>query len=101
MTAWWRQVEAGVQLRLKVQPKARRPGVQGLAASLDGPRLKLGVTEAPEDGRANAAVCAWLARALGVPQRDVAVVQGASSREKTVLVAVPPADIQAKLEALA
>ncbi len=101
MSGFWREAPAGVQLRLKVQPKSRRPGFQGLAMSIDGPRLKLGVTEAPEDGRANRAVCDALARALGVPGSAVEVVHGATSREKTVLVAVPPAAILNKLEALA
>lgn len=88
-------------LRVKVQPKSRRPGVQGLAEGIDGPRLKLGVAEAPEDGRANRAVCETLARALGVPVAAVAVLQGSTSREKTVAVAGDPVALVGKLEALA
>ena len=55
----------GVAVAVKVQPKSRRPGLQGLAPSADGERLRIGVTEAAEDGRANRAACAALAGALG------------------------------------
>ncbi len=98
---FWRAVPQGVTLRVKVQPKARRPGLQGVAPGVDGPRLKLAVTEAPEDGRANRAVCAALADALAVPASAVAVVQGATSREKLVAVSGDPAALAARLEALA
>jgi uncharacterized protein YggU (UPF0235/DUF167 family) len=46
--------------------------------------LRVAVVEAPEDGRANRAVCRLLARALDVPPSSVRVVVGESSREKTV-----------------
>ncbi len=88
-------------MRVKVQPRARRPGLQGVTPSGDGPRLRLAVTAAPEDGRANRAVCALLAEALGVAASAVAVAQGASSREKTIVVAGDPAALGAKLEGLA
>ena len=86
---------------MKVQPKARRPGVQGYADAVDGPRLKVAVSAAPEDGRANRAVCETLARALGVPASAVEVAQGATNREKTIAVAGDAATLITKLEALA
>ncbi|MBX6746110.1 MAG: DUF167 domain-containing protein, partial [Acetobacteraceae bacterium] len=71
---WWRAGPDGVSVRVKVQPRARRPGLQGVVPSADGPRLKVAVTEAPEDGRANRAVCATLAKALGIAPSAVQVV---------------------------
>lgn len=47
-------------------------------------RLKIAVTAPPVDGEANAAVIELLAKALGVPRRQVEVIAGASSRRKTV-----------------
>ena len=47
-------------------------------------RLKVAVTAPPVDGEANAAVIELLAKALGVPRRQVEVIAGASSRRKTV-----------------
>ncbi|HEY8612721.1 MAG TPA: DUF167 family protein [Roseomonas sp.] len=81
----WRAVEGGLELRVKAQPRAKRPGLQGLVESADGPRIKVAVNEAPEDGRANRAICALLAEALAVAPSRVSVTQGATSREKTVL----------------
>ncbi len=42
------------------------------------------VAAAPERGRANDAVVALLAETLALPREDVAVVAGASSRDKVV-----------------
>ena len=101
MTGWWRAEPGRVVLRVKVQPRARRPGLQGVAPSGDGPRLKLAVTEAPTDGRANKAVCAALAEALRVAPSTVAGAPGQSAREKTIIVTGDPAELGPALERLA
>jgi uncharacterized protein len=69
------------RLEVRVHPRARRDAVRGRRA--DG-TVQVEVTAAPEDGRANRAVCAVLAAALGLRERDVQVVRGASSRTKTI-----------------
>ncbi len=74
--------ENGVRIDLKVVPGSRRDEIVGPY----GDRLKIKVSAPPEDGRANKAVCALLAGALGVAARDVEVVSGATNREKTVAV---------------
>lgn len=99
--AFWRAEAAGVTVRVKVQPKARRPGLGGLKPAADGPRLALAVAEPPEDGRANRAACAALAVALGVAASAVEVAQGATSREKLLRVTGDAALLGARLEALA
>ena len=106
--SFWRTAEGGVRVAVKVQPKSRRPGVGGRAPDIwtvrapdvDGTRLRIGVTEAAEDGRANRAACAALAGALGVRAGDVSVAQGAASREKTLFVAGEAGMLVARLEAL-
>lgn len=67
-------------LRVRVQPKASR---NGLAAAAGG-GVRATVTAPPTDGKANAAVCALVAKALGLPKRSVRVVKGETSREKTL-----------------
>jgi hypothetical protein len=74
--------------------------LHGTAPSADGERLRIGVSEAAEDGRANRAVCATLARALDVPASAIAVAVGATSREKLLRVTGDPASLAARLQAL-
>lgn len=69
------------RLRVRVHPGARRPGLAGRLA--DG-SVKVAVAEPPEDGRANRAVEAVLATALGLARSRVRVVSGAASRLKQV-----------------
>ncbi len=88
----------GIELRVKVQPRARRPGLHGLAAG--GAALAVAVAEPPEDGRANRAVCAALAEALGRPASAVQVMRGATGRLKTVRIAGDAAALAARLEPL-
>ena len=68
-------------LRVRVQPGARATGLVGWMA--DG-ALKLKVSEPAEAGRANRAVEALLAEALGLRASAVRVVRGLSSRAKVV-----------------
>jgi len=72
------QPDGVVSLSLYIQPKAARNEVIGLH---DG-ALKLAITAPPIDGKANAAVAAFLAETLGVAKRDVTLVRGESSRRK-------------------
>jgi uncharacterized protein YggU (UPF0235/DUF167 family) len=98
--AFWRVLADGVRVAVKVQPKSRRPGVQGRVADQDGARLRIGVCEAAEDGRANRAACALLADAIGVPHAAIGVHLGATSRQKTLHVAGDPVLVAARLATL-
>ena len=71
------------RLTLRVAPGARRPGIAGR----HGAGWKLRVGAAAEEGKANAAVVALLADTLGVPRRDIEIVSGHGSRDKTVALA--------------
>jgi uncharacterized protein (TIGR00251 family) len=71
-----------------VVPGASRSGIAGVL----GDRLKIRVAAPPEGGRANRELVRLLGEWLGV--RDVEIVAGLSSAEKTVrisgLSAIPP-----------
>ena len=97
---FWRERPDGVSVSIRVQPASRRPGVQGTVPDVSGSRLKIAVSEPPEDGRANRAACASLAAALGVPATSIDVIQGAATRQKTLRVAGDPAVLAQKLAAL-
>lgn len=65
------------------QPGAARRGIRGR----HGDALKVSVTAPPADGRANAAIAAVLAEALGVRPSAVTLVSGAGHRRKRFRVA--------------
>lgn len=69
-----------MRIAVHVTPKSGRDEVAGWR----GGELSVRVTAAPEGGRANAATCEVLARALGVPKSSVRVVRGETSRHKQV-----------------
>jgi uncharacterized protein YggU (UPF0235/DUF167 family) len=100
LSRFWRELPDGVAVAVKVQPKSRRPGVQGSAPSAGGERLRIGVSEPAEDGRANRAACTVLAVALEVAPSAVSVSIGATSREKTLRVTGDVAALGSKLDAL-
>ena len=85
-----------VLVRLKVMPGAAR---EAITRGSDG-KLRLAVTAAPERGKANAAAVELLARALGIPKSSVAVIQGASARQKTLRIAGDARILTPKIEAL-
>ncbi len=58
------------------------------------------VAAPPEDGRANDAVIALLAAALGVPARTISVVSGHGGRDKLVeLAGIAPDETERRLAA--
>ena len=73
---------ASVLLRVKVVPGASRSKIAGLL----GDRIKIAVAAAPEDGKANEALCELLAKTLSLPRRNVIVTQGHTQPRKTLLI---------------
>jgi uncharacterized protein (TIGR00251 family) len=71
-----------VELRIRAVPGAARERIVGE----HGDALKVAVHAAPERGKANASVLAVLAAALGLPSRQLALLQGTKSRDKVVRV---------------
>ena len=76
------------RIAIKVVPGASRDGIAGML----GDRLKVRVSAPPEGGRANRAVCKTIGAALGIKARQVEIVAGHASAEKTVAVRGVPAD---------
>ena len=75
-----RQSKGCTLLRVRVQPRASKKGVEGVSAGL----LRVRLTAPPADGEANAQLIDVLSDALGVRKSAIRVVQGHSSRQKTV-----------------
>jgi len=71
------------RMLVKVVPGSRKTAIVGPL----GDRLKIKVAAAPENGRANVAVCSILAERLCIAVRSVEIVVGHTNPEKTVRIA--------------
>jgi uncharacterized protein (TIGR00251 family) len=85
---------------IRLTPRARANRLDGIVRGADGAAaLKVSVTAPAAEGRANDALLALLAKSWGVPRRDLALVSGEKSRNKTVHVAGDPAELPKRLAA--
>ncbi len=78
---------------VRVQPGAKTTE----AAGRHGGDPKIRIAAKPEDGKANAALCAFLAGALGVSKLEIQVISGQTSRRKLLEI---PDGSSARFEAL-
>lgn len=79
---WMSDVPGGTQLLVRLTPRA---GTNSIVEPRGG-RLQLRVTAAPEDGRANAAACKLVAKALRIGKTSVNVTRGSTARDKTLTI---------------
>jgi len=78
-----RQTVAGVAFAVKIHPRAKRNAVTGEV----GDALKVSLTAAPIDGKANDACIEFFANLLKVPRSSVTIAAGQTSRNKVIRVA--------------
>lgn len=89
----------GIAVRVRLQPRAGRNRIEGMATDAEGrPHLKVAVTAPPEGGKANAALIQLLAKAWRMPKSALAITSGAGSRSKTVTIMGDPGDLALRLE---
>ena len=77
-----RERTEGVEIRIHLQPRASKTEIVGL----HGGAVKIRIAAPPEGGRANAELCRFLARQLGLSQQSVQVISGVGSRQKRVFI---------------
>jgi uncharacterized protein YggU (UPF0235/DUF167 family) len=89
----------GVAVTVRLTPKGGRDAIEGVEQRAGGQCvLKARVRAAASEGEANAALIRLIARALGVPPRDVTLTTGATSRIKRLSVAGDGPTLAAALE---
>ncbi len=77
----------GIVLAVRLTPKGGHDSVDGTGVLSDGREVVLArVRAAPEDGAANAALVALLAKRFGRPKSAVTIVTGATGRLKQVCI---------------
>ena len=74
---------AEITCAVNVTPKSGKDEVLGLVTGDDGAQeVKVRVTAAPENGKANKAVCKLIASSLGIAKSAVSVKRGDTSHHK-------------------
>ena len=92
-----RETSAGAVFHIRVVPRASRREVAGV----QGDALKLRITAAPVEGKANEECIRLLSELLGVKKAQVTIIAGHTARTKTVSVeGLKAADITAFISAL-
>jgi len=82
-----RDAPGGVDLFVRLTPRASRNGLGPVAQDADGNAvLKAQVTAAPEGGKANAALIRLVAKSLGLPKGAISLKRGPKDRSKTLFI---------------
>ena len=90
----------GVRLCVRLTPRAAREGIDGIVLGAEGrPALHLRVAAPPVDGAANAALIAYLAKALKLRKADISIASGETGRVKLLDISGDAAAIEARLKA--
>jgi uncharacterized protein (TIGR00251 family) len=98
----WSAIAGGVALAVRLTPKGGRDAIDGIERLADERAvLKVRVAAPPSEGEANAALVRLLAKAVGVPLRDVALAAGATARIKRLVISGDPPTLIAALEKIA
>jgi len=101
MSTPFRPRENGIDLFVRLTPKAALDRIDGVETAADGrSHLKARVRAVPENGAANQALERMMAKALGVAASAVSVVAGGTSRLKTLRIVGDAAELAKSVEAL-
>jgi uncharacterized protein len=83
---WYRWEGEDLILRLRVQPKASKDAFSG---PYGDDQYKVTLTAPPVDGKANAHLLKFVAKAFGLPRSQVTLESGAHSRSKCLRLKSP------------
>jgi len=83
--SWYAWQDGRLVLKLRVQPRARQAGVDGL----HGERLRVRLHAPPVDDKANSELLELLAQDFDLPLRAVAIAHGGHGQHKTLTLQAP------------
>ncbi len=75
---WITDSKEGAIIQVHATPRASKNQIQGL----HGDALKIRLQAPPVDGKANDTLIEFLAQSLGIPQRQITLLSGQTSRQK-------------------
>ncbi len=82
---YYRWQDENLILKCHLQPKAKTDEFSGL----HGDSLKIRIKAPPVDGKANAYLIKFIAKAFGVAKNKVSIISGELSREKRICINNP------------
>jgi hypothetical protein len=86
--------EQGITLNIKVTPKSSSNRIGKLDTSN---RLKVYVTAVPENGKANEAVIALLAKHWGLSKSQIRIIRGATDSHKLIEISGNESELEERL----
>ncbi len=94
-------LEDHVRLSVRLTPSGGRDRIDGIDTADDGSTwLKARVSAPPEDGKANKALVALLAKSLRLPKSAITFISGETARKKILRIEADPEDVKQRLLAL-
>lgn len=88
--------DGAVRLEVHAKPRAKRSKVVGER----GDAVEIAIAAPPVDGAANEELVRFVAKILGIRQRDIELVRGDSSREKLLAITgLAAEEIESRLRA--
>ncbi|WAP70789.1 DUF167 domain-containing protein [Jiella pelagia] len=86
--AFFRAEGEAVLLFVRVTPRSSRDAIEGVTVDAAGEaRLAVRLRAVPEDGKANKALVALIAKSWKIPKSAIEVVSGLTMRQKTLRIA--------------
>lgn len=79
---WLRPHDKGTLISLHIQPGASKNEISGE----HNQRLKIKIKAPPRDGEANEGLIEFMSEVLKISKKKIFLIQGESSRQKTILV---------------
>ncbi|MBI1953982.1 MAG: DUF167 domain-containing protein [Proteobacteria bacterium] len=76
--------EGSFFLYVKIIPKASFNGIQSVFVETNATYLKIALTAAPEDGKANKALLSLLAKTLKLAKNSFEIIKGEKDRKKII-----------------
>lgn len=91
---WLKTVPEGINCDIYAAPKSAKNAMEEEWVDSDGKiYLKVRITAAPEDGKANKAIIKYLAKEWGIPASQMEITRGDTSRRKTLAVYGNPLEL--------
>jgi uncharacterized protein (TIGR00251 family) len=82
---FWKETGGELWLNVKAVPGSSKTELAGVQEG----RLRIRVAAAPEDGKANDCLVAFLAKLLGCRKKEIVIKSGEKSRLKTIVLPLP------------